>query len=187
MVGFILVMLSGWYIWSDIRVEVLVSRFFTLLPQVWRVRLLLCCWSAERADQGEGAPGRILWQYLHLVSIKFARYYLTGCPCWAGKPGAQSWRSRRLCRSRGSSSQGWAGQLLDAVFLYGVKRLQSCNLKDHMVLGFLIPGIDRWICQILCSTVYTLSYLIFVIFFTLAKYLEYKIYTEKRQFFALNL
>ena len=30
-------------------------------------------------------------------------------------------------------------------------------------------------------------YLIFVIFFTLAKFLEKKIYTEKRQFFALNL
>ena len=32
-----------------------------------------------------------------------------------------------------------------------------------------------------------LAYLIFVIFFTLAKFLENKIYTEKRQFFALNL
>ena len=31
------------------------------------------------------------------------------------------------------------------------------------------------------------SYLIFVIFFTQAKFLENKIYTEKRQFFALNL
>ena len=31
------------------------------------------------------------------------------------------------------------------------------------------------------------SYLIFVIFFTLAKFLENKIYTEKRQFSALNL
>ena len=30
-------------------------------------------------------------------------------------------------------------------------------------------------------------YLIFVIFFTLAKFLETKIYTEKRHFFALNL
>ena len=30
-------------------------------------------------------------------------------------------------------------------------------------------------------------YLIFVIFFTLAKILENKIYTEKRQFFTLNL
>ena len=30
-------------------------------------------------------------------------------------------------------------------------------------------------------------YLIFVIIFTLAKFLENKIYTEKRQFFALNL
>ena len=32
-----------------------------------------------------------------------------------------------------------------------------------------------------------LSYLIFVIFFTRTKFLENKIYTEKRQFFALNL
>ena len=32
-----------------------------------------------------------------------------------------------------------------------------------------------------------MSYLTFVIFFTLAKFLENKIYTEKRQFFALNL
>ena len=31
------------------------------------------------------------------------------------------------------------------------------------------------------------TYLIFVIFFTRAKFLENKIYTEKRQFFALNL
>ena len=31
------------------------------------------------------------------------------------------------------------------------------------------------------------SYLIFVIFFTRAKFLENKIYTKKRQFFALNL
>ena len=31
------------------------------------------------------------------------------------------------------------------------------------------------------------AYLIFVIFFTRAKFLENKIYTEKRQFFALNL
>ena len=30
-------------------------------------------------------------------------------------------------------------------------------------------------------------YLIFVIFFTRTKFLENKIYTEKRQFFALNL
>ena len=31
------------------------------------------------------------------------------------------------------------------------------------------------------------TYLIFVIFFTRAKFLDSKIYTEKRQFFALNL
>ena len=31
------------------------------------------------------------------------------------------------------------------------------------------------------------AYMIFVIFFTRAKFLENKIYTEKRQFFVLNL
>ena len=31
------------------------------------------------------------------------------------------------------------------------------------------------------------AYLIFVIFFTQVKFLENKIYTEKRQFYALNL
>ena len=41
---------------------------------------------------------------------------------------------------------------------------------------------------ITCSKLYLASsYLIFVIFFTQAKFLENKIYTEKRQFFALNL
>ena len=35
--------------------------------------------------------------------------------------------------------------------------------------------------------VYVWAYLIFVIFFTQAKFLENKIYTEKRQFFKLNL
>ena len=33
----------------------------------------------------------------------------------------------------------------------------------------------------------TVTYLIIVIFFTLTKFLENKIYTQKRQFFALNL
>ena len=37
------------------------------------------------------------------------------------------------------------------------------------------------------SEIYESAYLIFVIFFTRAKLLESKIYTEKRQFFALNL
>ena len=38
---------------------------------------------------------------------------------------------------------------------------------------------------IVCPNLFT--YLIFVIFFTRAKFLENKIYTEKRKFFALNL
>ena len=37
------------------------------------------------------------------------------------------------------------------------------------------------------SSTSTRTYLIFVIFFTQAKFLENKVYTEKRQFFALNL
>ena len=42
-------------------------------------------------------------------------------------------------------------------------------------------------CDEMISRYMVESYLIFVIFFTLAKFLENKIYTEKRQFFALNL
>ena len=38
-----------------------------------------------------------------------------------------------------------------------------------------------------CQYIRDHAYLIFVIFFTLAKFLENKIYTEKRQFSALNL
>ena len=38
-----------------------------------------------------------------------------------------------------------------------------------------------------CAPCAPCAYLIFVIFFTQAKFLENKIYTEKQQFFALNL
>ena len=48
----------------------------------------------------------------------------------------------------------------------------------HFQIFQILNAIDRPIVQ---------SYLIFVIFFTRAKFLENKIYTEKRQFFALNL
>ena len=41
--------------------------------------------------------------------------------------------------------------------------------------------------RMLQSILKEVAYLIFVIFFTRAKILENKIYTEKRQFFALNL
>ena len=54
-----------------------------------------------------------------------------------------------------------------------------------------------WICSICHRSVRTIithvfdltprPYLIFVIFFTRAKFLENKIYTEKRQFFALDM
>ena len=50
----------------------------------------------------------------------------------------------------------------------------SCNILYYSVIS----------CTILY---YPPAYLIFVIFFTRAKFLENKIYTEKRQFFALNL
>ena len=51
-----------------------------------------------------------------------------------------------------------------------------------------LVGRQCWGKSILPGAGYGLgTYLIFVIFFTLAKFLENKIYTEKRQFFALNL
>ena len=48
------------------------------------------------------------------------------------------------------------------------------------------PNIVNIVC-ILYVLYYILPYLIFVIFFTRARFLENKIYTEKRKFFALNL
>ena len=48
-------------------------------------------------------------------------------------------------------------------------------------------SIGRWLEGNVHTIIISQSYLIFVIFFTLAKFLENKIYTEKRQFFALNL
>ena len=55
----------------------------------------------------------------------------------------------------------------------------SCCLDDSQDAG--IWGESH------CIGGRALPYLIFVIFFTRAKFLENKIYTEKRQFFALNL
>ena len=48
--------------------------------------------------------------------------------------------------------------------------------------------ITKWLTKIIIGKMEgKISYLIFVNFFTRAKFLENKIYTEKRQFFALNL
>ena len=44
-----------------------------------------------------------------------------------------------------------------------------------------------WMMVVMVSVIMVMTYLIFVILFTRAKFLENKIYTEKRQFFALNL
>ena len=48
--------------------------------------------------------------------------------------------------------------------------------------------ITKWLTKIIIGKMEgKISYLIFVNFFTRAKFLENKIYTEKRQFFTLNL
>ena len=61
----------------------------------------------------------------------------------------------------------------------------------QLAVGFLTgswkSNMDVWISNQLFANPTAYPYLIFVIFFTLAKFLENKIYTEKRQFFALNL
>ena len=129
-------MLSGWYLWSlvenkSFRVKVLVSRFFTLLPQVWRGRLLLCCRSAERADQGEGASGKI--QYLHYfpnlqeIISQVAPAELENL--------VRSLDGVADCAVLGVPHPR-AGQVI----------LCSCALwKHHMFLGFHILGLGRWV------------------------------------------
>ena len=57
----------------------------------------------------------------------------------------------------------------------------SGSLLENCGPFYLVVSVDEVYLQ------NPLAYLIFVIFFTLAKFLENKIYTEKRQFFALNL
>ena len=60
----------------------------------------------------------------------------------------------------------------------------QCKLPFYL----LRPYLSWWYLQSGYYSELRISpYLIFVIFFTLAKFLENKIYTEKRQFFALNL
>ena len=55
------------------------------------------------------------------------------------------------------------------------------------LLAFILLSTSRSYVFLSFFKVCLFSYLIFVIFFTRAKFLENKIYTEKRQFFALNL
>ena len=70
----------------------------------------------------------------------------------------------------------WVQGLLWELFLFGLD-LQAVSAKMAAQRQVLLQlGHQRWH-----------TYLIFVIFFTRAKFLENKIYTEKRQFFALNL
>ena len=66
-------------------------------------------------------------------------------------------------------------------FLSHFKEVQFWSIQDS--ISSKMPLIWTLTCFIGC--IYT--YHIFVIFFTRAKFLENKIYTEKRQFFALNL
>ena len=86
-------------------------------------------------------------------------------------------------------------QFLDFFNISGIKGfedLQSCiehHVKEKPTWQLLKPRVRnelrKW--QKTKGFYTVLSYLIFVIFFTRAKFLENKIYTEKRQFFALNL
>ena len=63
----------------------------------------------------------------------------------------------------------------------------TCSLMHDA--GTLTPAKKSCNCQIAIEVhgILLPTYLIFVIFFTRAKFLANKIYTEKRQFFALNL
>ena len=57
--------------------------------------------------------------------------------------------------------------------------------KKTSILILLLKS--YWSSPLMINITHFNTYLIFVIFFTLAKFLENKIYTEKRKFFALNL
>ena len=59
----------------------------------------------------------------------------------------------------------------------------QCNSHTNLLIDILIL---RYVNQFR-TLLYSLPYLIFVIFFTRAKFLVNKIYTEKHHFFALNL
>ena len=66
----------------------------------------------------------------------------------------------------------------------------SVNIGDGVVVTGNYPEsntVNMWVNVDGDGDALRNPYLIFVIFFTLAKFLENKIYTKKRQFFALNL
>ena len=72
----------------------------------------------------------------------------------------------------------------------GLTELQNHIAFDHYHShkSHSSPDGSSWATVTVCWTVGGyIAYLIFVIFFTRAKVLENEIYTEKRQFFALNL
>ena len=74
------------------------------------------------------------------------------------------------------------------------KTHQCCFISLYMALRHLVLGkcnfATRWGENDIDDdekSEQVLAYLIFVIFFTRAKFLDNEIYTEKRQLFALNL
>ena len=96
--------------------------------------------------------------------------------------GAASGQCVYLCRGSGSRNNEKTmhsyHRTIGHRHFVSKNRWGGCGKRNHEELA---------ICMFL-SIFYPLpSYLIFVIFFTQATLLENKIYTEKRQFFALNL
>ena len=61
------------------------------------------------------------------------------------------------------------------------------SIQEMLLSWIMFKYIYLWQIQRIIRDIGNSAYLIFVIFFTRAKFLENKIYTEKRQFFALNL
>ena len=70
-------------------------------------------------------------------------------------------------------------------FLYFLKLRFMIFQKNLEVADWQFA--DAHVAKLHHLTFHFQAYLMFVIFFTRAKFLENKIYTEKRQFFALNL
>ena len=78
----------------------------------------------------------------------------------------------------------------------GPGRKKMCNFGPFLnclILGYskhtylIVRGLKNAFFMSFTPLLYRYPYLIFVIFFTRAKFLENKIYTEKPQFFTLNL
>ena len=77
---------------------------------------------------------------------------------------------------------------------------KKCSLEKHLLIVFVVKVASVQYKHLIVFVLEVFNtnsgkprrglggaYLIFVIFFTRAKFLENKIYTEKRQLFALNL